>query len=57
MEEKIEEEKRSNCKKLSARRDQPGGFISRPISGKKKEVKSQEGMQAAASALPQTENK
>lgn len=56
MEEKIEEEKRSNCKELSARRDQPGGFISRPISGKK-EVKSQEGMQAAASALPQTENK
>lgn len=51
--------KRSNCKQLSARRDQPGGFISRPISGKKKkkEVKSQEGMQAAASALPQTENK
>lgn len=36
---KIEEEKRSNCKELSARRDQPGGFISRPISGKKRSEK------------------
>lgn len=35
-EKKTEEEKRSNCEELSAQGDQPGGFISRPISGKKK---------------------
>lgn len=56
MEEKIEEEKDPIVSSYQLGEISQAALSHAPSLGKK-EVKSQEGMQAAASALPQTENK
>lgn len=57
MEEKIEKKKDPIVRSYQLGEISQAALSHAPSLGRKKEVKSQEGMQAAASALPQTENK